>query len=452
MNKILVLFTLQIYKKFLKCIEKSSIFFDFCLIFLLTHVFNRKKVYICTMKYVFLAIFFLMSTTMMGGNKIYSPDIKTLTSTVNGDWLNRPVMTLGSNQQLLIGFDELSHDYRRLVYRIEHCEADWTVSEELFESDWLAGFNNNPIEDYQNSINTTQLYTHYRLTIPNDKCRLKMSGNYRLSVYDEDNADERLLEVEFYVVEPLLNVGLEVTTNTDIDHNVSHQQLSVTVDYRNLRITDTEEELRTVFMQNWREDNARVNMKPSFVNSRELTWSHQRQLIFDAGNEFHKYEVLDVSHPTMGIDRIEWDGHNYQVWPFATTERRNYLTDVDADGAFVIRNSDRTEVDYTCEYVMVNYCYVVPYDGDLFVSGHWTNDTRPDAYRMEYDEQQKAYTLSLLQKQGYYSYQYLKADGTSPKTEGSFYQTENRYQVLVYHKAPGQRTWRLVGYRCAEMR
>ena len=267
MNKILVFITLQIYKKFLKCIEKNTIFFYFWLFFYFCTLLMGKKVYICTMKYVFFAVFFLISTTMAGGNKIYSPDIKSLTSTVNGDWLNRPVMMLGSNQHLLIGFDELSHDYRRLVYRIEHCEADWTVSEELFESDWLAGFNNNPIEDYQNSINTTQLYTHYRLTIPNDKCRLKMSGNYRLSVYDEDNADERLLEVEFYVVEPLLNVGLEVTTNTDIDHNVSHQQLSVKVDYRNLRITDTEGELRTVFMQNWREDNARINLKPSFVNA-----------------------------------------------------------------------------------------------------------------------------------------------------------------------------------------
>jgi exodeoxyribonuclease VII large subunit len=61
-------------------------------------------------------------------------------------------MILGSADKLRIDFDELSHDYHRLTYHIDHCEADWSVSEEVFESDWLSGFNNNQIEDYQMSI------------------------------------------------------------------------------------------------------------------------------------------------------------------------------------------------------------------------------------------------------------------------------------------------------------
>jgi hypothetical protein len=31
--------------------------------------------------------------------------------------------------------------------------------------------------------------------------------------------------------------------------------------------------------------------------------------------------------------------------------------------------------------------------------------------------------------------------------EGSFYQTENRYEALVYYRATGGRSWRLVGYQ-----
>ena len=193
------------------------------------------------------------------------------------------------------------------------------------------------------------LYTHYSLTIPNDLCRLKMSGNYRLTVYDEDRDEERVLEVEFYVVEPLTTIGLEVTTNTDIDHNESHQQLSMSVNYNGLSVTDRDHQLHTVVMQNWREDQARTDVTPNYVNMNGLAWEHNRQLIFDAGNEFHKYEILDVSHPTMGIDRIQWDGTHYQVWPFPSFVRKNYLTDVDADGAFVIRNSEYREVDYTCD-------------------------------------------------------------------------------------------------------
>ena len=55
---------------------------------------------------------------------------------VDDDWMNIPVMKLGSDSRIYIFFDDLTHTYHRYVYRIEHCEADWTVSEEIFESDW----------------------------------------------------------------------------------------------------------------------------------------------------------------------------------------------------------------------------------------------------------------------------------------------------------------------------
>ena len=393
-----------------------------------------------------------LAAVSYGGNRVYSSRIHSLTSIVNGDWLNRPVMLLGSGDRMEIGFDELSHDYHRFVYRLEHCEADWSVSEELFESDWLEGFNGNPIDDYQNSINTTVLYTHYRLTIPNDLCRLKMSGNYRLTVYDEDNDNERMLEVEFYVVAPMMDIGLQATTNTDIDHNVSHQQVSMSLQFNNVRVTNTTDQLYTVVMQNWREDNARTNLRPTFVSNKGLAWEHNRQLIFDAGNEYHKFEVLDVSHATMGLDKIEWDGHHYQAYPFTAVVRRNYLTDVDADGAFCIRNSEYTEIDYTCDYVYVNYALQVPFQGDIYLQGHWTDRADRDTYRMQYDPQHGIYHTRLLQKQGYYSYQFLTADGKVPPSEGSFYQTENTYQAFVYWRGDGGRTWQLLGYRAISLR
>ena len=389
----------------------------------------------------------VVATTSWAGNKIYSPRVKTLTSVVNGDWQNRPVMTLNSSDQLVIGFDEFSHNYHRLTYHLDHCEADWTVSEEIFESDWLQGFNDNPIDDYQNSINTTILYTHYQLTLPNDRCQLKMSGNYRLTVYDEDDADEKLLEVEFYVVEPLMTIGLEVTTNTDAGHNERQQQLSMILNYNGLRITNREEQLHTVVMQNWCEETVRQDVQPNHISDQGLIWEHNRLLLFDGGNEYHKFEVLDVSHTTMGLDQILWDGHYYQAYPFAASPRRNYLTDVDADGAFCIRNSDRTESDYTCDYVWVNYVLEAPYQGELYVDGQWATDADREKYKLQYDGERKVYYTALLQKQGYYNYRFLTADRQIPSSEGNFYQTENRYQALVYYKPIGGRTWQLTGYR-----
>ena len=283
----------------------------------------------------------LLSLSMTAGNKILSPQIKTLQAVVNDDWLSFPnVMRLGSDDVLSVGFDELSHDYHRYTYRIERCEADWMSSEDVFESDWLEGFNDNVIDDYATSINTIIPYTHYWLEIPNDRCRVKMSGNYRLRLLDDN---ETVAIVDFMVTEQSMTLSLEATTNTDVDLNQSHQQVSVSLNYNSLRVTNPEEQIRMVVMQNGRDDNQRRDVRPTFKSYNGLDWKHTPELIFDAGNEYHKFEVLDPSHPTMGIDRMIWDGDNYQAYPFINEPRKNYIYDEDADGAFCIRNSDNRE-------------------------------------------------------------------------------------------------------------
>lgn len=84
-----------------------------------------------------LALLWLLPLAAQAENRINQTNIKTLVTMVNQNWLNAPVMRLHSDDVLTVEFDELSHDYHRYVYRLEHCEADWTPSEELFESDWL---------------------------------------------------------------------------------------------------------------------------------------------------------------------------------------------------------------------------------------------------------------------------------------------------------------------------
>lgn len=398
-----------------------------------------------------LVLFFLPAANAR--HKIFSPVVKTLRVTVNQDWLSPPVMVLGQGDVLNVSFDHLSHQYHRFVYHIDHCEADWTISEAVFENDFLSGFNDNPIEDYQNSVNTTVDYTHYRFRLPNDRCQLKLSGNYRLTVYDADNENEKVLEAEFMIAEQSMNVGLEVTANTDIGLNKSYQQVSMSVGYNKWNVTNIDEQISTVVMQNGCEASAKRNVRPNLINNRGLVWEHNRQLIFEAGNEYRKYEVLATSHPTMGIEHINWDGHHYHAYPYIAEPRPNYLTDEDADGAFYIRNSDNTENDYTTDYVFVHYKLKSPEitNGRIIINGNWTTDANRRTYTMEYDSSDGTYNATVMQKMGYYNYQYLveHPDGSLsiPPTEGSYYQTENRYQALVYYKGTTDRTWRITGYR-----
>lgn len=408
-------------------------------------------------KILFLLLLLNFNNSYAQKNEIYDSGIETLQVVAGSNWMSLPIIQLGShgpNNVINISFDDLTHTYHRYVYKIEHCEADWSVSDQLFTSDYIGGFQDgNTIEDYEESINTNILYTHYKLQIPNRQCSLKMSGNYKLTVYDENDNDRPMFTACFMVVEPAMGVQLSVTTNTDIDINKSHQQVAMQVNFGSINVTDYSTQVKTVVMQNRRWDNARSNPKPQYIMSDGLKWEHNRDLIFQAGNEYHKYEILDVSHPTMGIDRIVWDGANYQVYPFACEPRTNYVYDEDANGAFYIRNSDNIENDVSSEYVFVNYTLRVPekVDGDIYINGAWTNDQFIPKYKMEYNALDKCYTANVMQKQGYYSYQFVMLDRNGISnvvpSEGSFYQTENKYQALVYFRGNGERTDRLVGYQ-----
>jgi hypothetical protein len=403
---------------------------------------NRCKILIITL---------LWPLSLIAGHRIFHPQIKSLQAVVNQDFMSPAVLRLGTDDILHIAFDELSHDYHRYTYTLERCEADWTPAQGIFESDWLEGFNAIVIDDHEPSINTIVPYTHYQLQIPNDQCRLKMSGNYRLYIID-DEQQEQLACVEFMVTEQKMSLFMEATTNTDIDLNTSHQQLDITLNYGNLVVTNPQEQIRMVVRQNDRDDNCRRDIPPTFINNNGLRWQHCRPLIFEAGNEYRKYEVLDPSHPTMGIDYIRWDGEQYQVFPFISEPRPHYIYDEDSDGAFYIRNSDNVENDIASEYVWVNYRLKAPFlpSGRIMIQGHWTTEA-PETYEMTYDATTQLYTASILQKQGYYSYQYLWLDNDGRQqflpSEGSFYQTENRYQTYIYYKGTEDRTWRLVSYR-----
>ena len=384
---------------------------------------------------------------------IHQPQLKSLQVVVNDQWLSPAVMRLGSDDVLNIAFDELSHDYHRYIYKVEHCEADWSPSQSLFESDWLEGFNGNPIDSYEPSVNTTVPYTHYAFSIPNEQMRLKMSGNYRIHIYDDTDDQQEVINIDFRVTEESMPLLLSASTNTDIDANATHQQVSLALGYGSYRVISPADQIVIVVTQNDRDDSRRTDIRPTVVKPDGLEWNHCRQLIFEAGNEYHKYEVLDVSHATMGIDQIIWNGEHYEAYPFIAEPRPNYLYDEDANGAFYIRNSDNWESTTTCDYVWVNYrlkCPELP-QGQIRIDGRWTTDADCTPYLMDYNSQTGMYEARILQKQGYYSYQYLwqLPDGslrTAP-SEGNFYQTENSYEAYAYFRETGGTTWRLVAYR-----
>lgn len=390
-------------------------------------------------------------------NEIYDSNIATLQVVAGNDWMSMPVVKLNSDVPINISFDELSHNYHRYTYSIQHCEANWQPSTSLFSSDYLSGFpDGNTIDNIGESLNTTVLYTHYSLQIPNERCQITMGGNYKLIVYDDDNNGEKVLTACFMVVEPSVNVSVNATTNTDIDTNGSHQQVEMAINYGSLSVTNPGSQVKTVMLQNGRWDNAVINSQPQYVTPNGLRWEHNRDFIFPAGNEYHKFEVLDVTHTTMGLEQMSWDGHNYNAFVWPNDPRENYVYDQDADGAFYIRNSDNIDNNTLSDYVIVHFQLNIPcVSDDIYLNGTWTNDQFLPIYKMEYHDMDGCYTANVWLKQGYYSFQYLilKPDGITATlpADGSFYQTENKYQALIYYRGAGERTDRLVGYQQTQL-
>lgn len=385
-------------------------------------------------------------------NGIFVDNIKSLQVKPNGEWGEQPVMPLGGANYMEISFDDLQHNFVRYTYTITHCNADWKQSD-LIRSEYMDGFDDNRIDEYDQSMNTEMEYNHYTFTLPNEDVKLLVSGNYIVNIF-EDGEDEPVARACFSVIEPHVGITMELSGNTDIDTYASHQQLSFVINYSGFQTRNAIDELIPVVRQNNRWDNAVYNLKPTFMRVNEMVYEHNRNLIFEAGNEFRRFEILDRHVPTMRIDRMRYDGDYYHATVMTDEQRTAYLFDRDQNGRYWVRNGNNVDNDTESDYYYTHFRLEMPQipGGDLYISGDMTNYSMTEDFKMEYNLLEHAYELVLPLKQGSYNYQYLfLRDGNSvaeaTPSEGSFHQTENEYSVYVYYRPFGTRYDKLVGFK-----
>lgn len=411
--------------------------------------FGRNEIMTKQVVRILALVLLLLVSQYAGAQWLASLDnqIRTLGITVAGDWERMPVVNMNANESIEFHFDEMSHNYHRYTYKVEHCNAEWKTSD-LLESDYLDGFNGETIDDWQNSLNTTFDYTHYTLTIPNQNVTLKLSGNYRLSIMEDD------MEVawfRFCLSENKVLLQATVSGNTDIDTNEKHHQLSPRVNYGQLGVTDPSRELHTVVMQNGRWDNAVRNAQPTYNAGNNLTYEHSRQLILPAGNEFRRFEVLDMYQGFMNVDRMNYYNPYWHASLIEDLRFRSYRMDFDHNGRYMIRRLQSDDSNTQADYVFVHFCLrhdLIP-GGKMYINGHFTGGNLSPEYEMEYNSEQNCYEATILLKQGAYDYQYLwvpngSQTGQTRPIEGDWYETSNDYLMFLYYRQRGARYDRLV--------
>lgn len=400
---------------------------------------------------IFIIIIALLPTILIHGrHKVYDENIRTLRVTLNDNPLLPPVLKLGHSSYLRISWDEMSHDYQRYAYRIQHCNRDWEPTTDLFESDYLNGINGLPVEDYETSFNTSQIYTHYSLTFPNHDVSVLLSGNYKLLVYDEESDEEEpVIEVRFTVVEQAMNLSMQISSNTDIDVNDSHQQVTLNLNYGSIKVTDPYSQIHAVVTQNRSGLHTVAGVRPNVNKANGLEWKHCRELIFPAGNEYTNFEILDMHLSGMNVDNMRWYDPYYHATLWTNTVPHSYSTVEDRNGAFYPRTKNQESNNTEAEYVIVHFSLESPrLSKDVYVNGEWSNGDIDPECKMHYREDMGCYEASILLKQGYYDFRYITQDGSTAETWGNFWQTENEYQTFIYYREQGGRYDRIVGYTC----
>lgn len=373
--------------------------------------------------------------------RIFNEQVRTLR-------VAREVLLLDDPAPLQISFDEMSHDVHFYTYSVEMLHSD------LLSGEYLQGFTTRDIVDYEHSINTSREYTHYWFEFPNEDMRLTKSGEYRLTIYEDGNPDNKVAEVDLSVVEPMVKIAASVRANTDIELNGRYQQVDVELGTEALNVRDPQE-VRVVVMQNNRLDNAVELTRPTFMEQNRLKYINNRALIFEGGNEYHHFDAFSCFYAGVGIDRVVYELGDYHALLFPNeVTKGGYMHEFDSDGRFVV-NAERTnDVDTEAEYMWVYWTLPVekPWlDGAIYVGGDLFGNELSMKNRMQYDADRQCYWLTALVKQGGYDFQYwFTGKGTQNKTttlrtDGSYWQTENEYAVYVFWRPFGARYDRLVG-------
>lgn len=409
-------------------------------------------------KHIVILLFFLLSSVSTFGSdnrqRSFDGSFKTMRINQNGNLTGFPVMVLNSDDRLEFSFDELAEDRSYLRYRVVHCNADWKPSV-LVDSEFLEGFNIGDVEDFEFSRATTVHYVHYSITLPNTDFRITRSGNYLLQIFREEAPDKVLLQFRFYVSEQSATVSASVATVTDIDYNKSHQQLSFEIDCTHSPAENLFSDISVVVEQNQRTDNSVVVNHPMRVAGRKAIYEHIPSLIFNAGNEYRRFETVSTGFPSLGVNEIsyQYPYYHFRLYEDSGRAYSQYIYDQTINGRFYIREYNSTESDTEADYAIVHFELDAPYipGRDIYIEGDITERRLDSESVMSYNPETEKYEKVMLLKQGQYNYQYLSKRNNSDKfetdpIEGNFYQTVNQYIIKVYTRPRGERADRLINY------
>tara|TARA_B100001250_G_scaffold414400_1_gene452530 strand:- start:6591 stop:7889 length:1299 start_codon:yes stop_codon:yes gene_type:complete len=366
-----------------------------------------------------------------------------------------PIIKLKSSETLKLSFDIINSESITYAYTFIHCDSDWKHSS-IIQSDYLNGFFDNYINEYQHSFNTLLPYVHYECIFPNEDITFKKSGNYIIVVYDAEK-NIPIITKRFMIYEEVLNIKMTVKKATLARDMVNKQEVDFYIeDYKKLNIIDPHNELKIIIQKNDDWNDIINNCKPSFINNNTLEYDYQGEISFFGGNEYRDFDIKSLRYYGKNIQGIEKQNiqginiYNVNLLKDQIEYSEEYEFKYDLNGKYVLSVSENREKEVEGDYVLVKFTLDIGgiENKDIYIYGELTNWDILTECKMIYNEKTKNYYGSLLLKQGYYNYQYILADQNKnnlSRIEGEYHETRNEYSIYTYYTPPWRDYDRLIG-------
>lgn len=410
-------------------------------------------------------------------NLTYEDNIQTVRFHVAGFIHSYPIIELNGSAQLRLSFDDKSEEVRRYTYRVIHCDQDWQPSG-LSELEYIDGFTEDNIQDFDFSFRTLAEYVHYDLFFPNRDMEITKSGNYLLVVYEDDKEERTVITRRFYVVDSQVSLSGSVERAAEVNKIHTHQEVDLIVNVQRLDLRAPLQEVSLTVLQNNRWDNAITELPPNLVRGDQVQFNYQGRVSFAGGNEFRTLDIRSINAPRSDVLEITNEGTHYGMLlaPDRIRSTGGHLDYADLNGDFVNfrfdrpiislgdqftgSTYDRLNLDFTGDYVNVTFVLErnqALVEDDVYLFGGFTEFKKKPKFRMIWNPAIGAYVGQAMLKQGFYDYWYvtntdglrkIENNGSSValgQTEGNYDDTENDYIGLVYYRPLGGRYDQIVG-------
>ena len=359
---------------------------------------------------------------------------------IKGSNQDYPVFNL--SDKIFFSFDDLNTKKSSFYYKINHYDFEWKPSK-ILKSEYIDGYDDNLIESFDNSYNTLIDYTNYQISIPNKDLKLKISGNYSISIHSENG--DFLFEKKFSVLNKMISTNIKIKKSSDLEKIDSHQNIDISVRCDNCnKFNGNSSDLKLVVIKNNNLNNFRVIEKPDYFLNNTLIY---RDISFEGGNEFLNFDSSKINSTNVKVYKTELNDF-YEIYLRTDIDRTDsfYQYNPDINGSFVInKNFNNPEIEN--DYSLVKFSFKpdrIDKKNRVFIIGEFNDYKITNKYELKLNN--NLYKGEFKFKQGFYNYKYLSLEtgGRIKKYSGNFWETQNIYIALLYHKKLTEKYYKLI--------